>query len=69
VLLNEGNVWQSAIVMLRSHGMGARREARRRANALERQKRGRAMAVNRQGQMRVEHSGKKLETEKFQINS
>ena len=35
VLLNEGNVWQSAIVMLRSHGTGARREARRRADALE----------------------------------
>ena len=27
MLLNEGNVWQSAIVMLRSHGTGARRRA------------------------------------------
>ena len=34
MLLNEGNVWQCAIVMLQSHGDGARTEARRRATAL-----------------------------------
>ena len=34
MLLNNSNVWQCAIVMLRSHGTGARMEARRRANAL-----------------------------------
>ena len=30
----ENNIWHCAIVMLQSHGMGAREEARRRACAL-----------------------------------